>query len=682
MKKKSADRLLKSPPEGDASPAPDAKSLPRRILTFAAVFLWMAGIVAVFYIFHKPLPPAAWERIRDASIDLLAAGWMIWIGIGVGRFFLPKEGISAGERIALSGALGLGAASLAFLIFTWAGLFTRLAVFLICALLTLAVSLPLARDIRDRIKDRARTPPAVGGFSLILGSFLAVSLILSLGIALSPPIAWDALVYHLRIPQQIVAGSSLSLPGDSLFREFPLLTEMLYAAAVSLTGRSETAAVLGWGIAVLALIGVSGTARRWGLRHSLLPAAILLAGDTLARSAGWGYADWTAALLGYAAVCSLSRRERGMRWIFLAGCFSGLAMGTKYTAGIVLAVSAVALFSFRERKQFIKEAAVLFGGFVLAFSPWILRGIAFWGNPLPPFLDGGPAAALRTAFFAGQPIENAGLLAAGLPLLQSTVGMYGSLPYGATIGPLLFAFIPGAFLRRPEETPAGKFLLRIFWVSVLLYWAVAGLGGFFSTPLIQPRVYLALFPGLALLSAYGFERLWGIRLPKIRLGAFAAVLTVLVLAFQTAGFAQSWIAAGIPNYLSGSLGRKEYLETNLGWYAPAMESLQSLLGSQRVVMLWEPRGLYCGGVCLEDATLDRWYLAMRAGESPESILRRWREEGWTYVLIFNAGADFERFSRSEYPPSDWEAFDRLRSLLQATRRFGEGYTLYWIPPEE
>jgi hypothetical protein len=214
------------------------------------------------------------------------------------------------------------------------------------------------------------------------------------------------------------------------------------------------------------------------------------------------------------------------------------------------------------------------------------------------------------------------------------------------------------------------------WLSAAVFWAVCGVGGFFSELLVQPRLYLSLFPGIALLSAHGFEGLWKIRLPVFRLGAAAAVLAALVLAVQLAGFGQSWTASGVPGYLSGSQTRTEYLETNLGWYSRAMEFVRALPEGSRVLFLWEPRALVCGQACSEDATLDRWYLAMRGGWTAEEILAGWRAEGWTHILLFNAGADFERAHRGEYAAADWEELDRLRALLPIVERFGDGYTLY------
>jgi hypothetical protein len=665
-----------SPPNG--SPSSEKNTL-RAVVMFLAALLWLVVPIAVFYIFHKPFPQATWERLRDVLIDLLVAGWILWIGIGLGRGIFRGGVFSPLEGIALSGAFGLAVLSVLFLAIAWAGILTTIAAVVLCVGLTIAASITLLREAAwEKFPDGIF--PDRNGFSLFVGIFVAVSLILSLGVALAPPTAWDALVYHLRLPQEYLAAGSLFISGDSLFREMPQTGEMLYAAATALTGRPETAAVLGWAAALLAVVGLTGTARRMGLRHGLLPAALLLSGDTLARSMGWGYVDWIAALFGVAALAAVTRKESGARWTLLAGAFAGMAAGTKYTDGIVLAVLILAVLSRKEWKRFLKDAALLSAGFLVAFSPWILRGLALWSNPLPPILDSAPLEAAKMEFFTGRALESAGWMAAVMPILQSTIGAYGALPFGVTIGPLLLAFLPGALVRR-EAQPADGLLLKLSAGSALLFWGACALGGFFSASLMQPRLYLSLFPGIALLAAYGFEGLWRIRLMPIRLGAVAAVLSALVFAVQAAGFAQSWISSGAPSYLAGSLSRQEYLENNLGWYLPAMDYQRTLPEGSRVLMLWEPRGLYCGGICSEDATIDRWYLAMRSGRTVEEILAGWRAAGWTHILISDAGAEFERGWRSEYVAADWEALDRLRSQLAVLERFGCSetrcvYTLY------
>jgi hypothetical protein len=301
---------------------------------------------------------------------------------------------------------------------------------------------------------------------------------------------------------------------------------------------------------------------------------------------------------------------------------------------------------------------------------------------LPPLLDSDPTQALRLSFFSGDPLPNAGWMAIFIPLLQSVIGRYEAAPFGATIGPLFLALLPGVLAKRKREPGSDPFPLGLAVLSAGAFWAVSGIGILVSAIYAQPRLFMVLFPAMALLAAYGFEGFWECRIGRVRAGAIASALVALTLLLSLAGGAVDSVRAGVPNYLAGVTDRTAYLEHNLGWHARAMDSLRGLPAGSRVLLLWEPRGLYCGGVCLEDSNIDRWYTAMRAGLSAPEIVSDWREAGFTHVLLFRTGADFERRFRPGYLPSDWDALAVLESELPPEAEFGGAYTLFRLPGAE
>src|SRR3990170_4171559 len=79
--------------------------------------------------------------------------------------------------------------------------------------------------------------------------------------ALAPPLAWDALVYHLELPRQYLSAGRIVFVESNLFVGFPQLAEMLYTWAMALRS-GQTAAVLGWIVGLLALLGTAGAAIR------------------------------------------------------------------------------------------------------------------------------------------------------------------------------------------------------------------------------------------------------------------------------------------------------------------------------------------------------------------------------------------------------------------------------------
>jgi hypothetical protein len=131
--------------------------------------------------------------------------------------------------------------------------------------------------------------------------------------------------------------------------------------------------------------------------------------------------------------------------------------------------------------------------------------------------------------------------------------------------------------------------------------------------------------------------------------------------------------------------QRTYLEDNLGWFAPAMEVVNTLPEDSRVIMLWEPRNLYCLPKCEPDEILDRWVVerygdGLDVPRSPETILGSWKESGYTYLLFYNAGAEFIQNEGGPLSKDDWSALDSILDELPVYQGFGQAYTLYTLEP--
>jgi hypothetical protein len=114
---------------------------------------------------------------------------------------------------------------------------------------------------------------------------------------------------------------------------------------------------------------------------------------------------------------------------------------------------------------------------------------------------------------------------------------------------------------------------------------------------------------------------------------------------------------------------------------PVMQAIQELPEASRVLMLWEPRSLYCLPKCDPDELLDRWLDDLRGTQSQlpsRAILESWQTAGYTHLLYFRAGADYIRHHDNRYLASDWIALNDLLSGLSEPVNFGEVYFLYTI----
>jgi hypothetical protein len=124
---------------------------------------------------------------------------------------------------------------------------------------------------------------------------------------------------------------------------------------------------------------------------------------------------------------------------------------------------------------------------------------------------------------------------------------------------------------------------------------------------------------------------------------------------------------------------ESYLIQNLGWYQPAMAALLELPDEDRVLLMLEPRGLYCQPRCEPDETMDRWKRDWLYIKEPDEILRSWQDEGFSYVLFYQGGANFMRETGDlHHTEEEWQALDSFLAGLKQIQNFGDAYLLFDI----
>ncbi len=647
---------------------------------FAFLLLWLLLFVGGYYYAHKPLDvPQAAALVRMA-LQAGAAAALLGVSGGLGARLFRSERLSEPENALVQSALGLGLMAAVWLALGLAGLFRPAAAW---GLLLVAAFL-LRRGIRAWVRSLRPPPPSTPLERLLLGAALSFAL-LHLGYALAPPVRWDALMYHLDIPRRyLLAGRFVFLPENPYWGQ-PQLGALLYTWAMALGG-GQSAALLGWGAAVVLLLGVWSAARRlFGGLPALMALTALLLGATWRGVFSWAYVDVFAALYGGAVAVLLlgwlrSGEARLLRW---GAVCAGLALDAKLTAGGLLLPLAGAplLFAALPWRARLKTAAQAVAVSLLVFAPWLLLSAAWTGSPLYPQVWDTPwVDAARRAYFAyrAQGGYSAWHLLA-LPLSATWFGLEGAgVPgaptWGADLGPWLAALaLSGLTLsRRRRET-------RLLGLFLLAWWGTSALGALYSPLLAQPRLFFALFPALTLLAAAGWQAVDAARLPQARLGRVAAALLLLSLGLALWTEGRAFAALNPLAVVTGSEPQTAYLQRALGDYAPAMQALDALPPGSRVLFLWEPRGLYAPASAAPDYWIDRWYLLRRAGLAPADILRRWQSQGYTHLLLNRAGAQFEFDTRPQLTPADQEALRALLRSLTLTADLGD-YRLYALPP--
>jgi hypothetical protein len=368
----------------------------------------------------------------------------------------------------------------------------------------------------------------------------------------------------------------------------------------------------------------------------------------------------------------------------LGASFAGFAFGTKYSAAVIVLAGFLIIFSHLRREKVKNIIVKLFRytfWVVIVSIPWLVKNVVATGNPVFPFIfptefmDG-----IRLAFYQNREAWGGWQDIILLPLRATLIGIEGAPGYNATIGPILLAF--GGlfwlgwrkFLQNQKNT-----IVNALWIIVtaLAIWVI---GSRFTEYLIQTRLYFTTFPAITVLVAAGFESVKQYTIPKLRIELIAKVMILLVMILLLSQMWTETISKGSLHRLAGLQTDSRYQKENLGFYTIAMESVLKNAEIKSVIMLWEPRSLYCYQKCDPDEVLDQWWRAVRQWKQPEIILNQWRVKGYTHLLLYRHGADFVQDEDKRYYPSDWATLENLIEKLPPPVLFGDAYELYRLKP--
>lgn len=643
--------------------------------------LWPAAIAVLYYLSHKPLTP-------QLAIDLLTMLWRITAALilvalagGLGYRLVSLPGLHPLTRLSLQAGLGLGLLSLGVLVIG--------ATVGVPRWLFFAVLIPLALLLRGPIKAWAAQLRAFSilweesrRFGRLAAVVLAAGLTAGLWVALAPPLKYDALAYHLTLPEEYLRIGRVGYLPWIATSGHPQSAEMLYTWAIALAGR-QAAAVLGWCFAPLTALGLLGYLRqRLGLSPAWVGVSSLFAGYTMMVSPAWGYSDWLGLYYGFGCLVSLDLyRQSGSRTsLWLAGAFAGLAFSTKYTAGALTLAGIAALgWHVWKRREAFLPAAVNFTLAAAVFAlPWLVKNLVTTGNPFYPFFF--PAGAMtpaRIANFQGTPPFGNWLDLFLLPVRATVIGLEGGEGYGVSLGPLLLGLggLAWVGVRRLKDEQRAA-LQNAAWISLagLLIWAV---GNQFSGYLIQTRLFFSFIPAFAVLAGCGFNAVDGLRLSGVHPGRVVAALVLLVLGLNSLEVGVASLKQQSPQAALGLISSEEYLRNNLGWFQPAMEAVRQLPEGSRVQLIYDPRALYCLPVCQPDEMIDRWLGAYAEIGDFNQIRERWQQEGITHLLVYRSGVEFLlEADDTHHPEETLRALNDFLKELPDPRNFGGVFELY------
>lgn len=660
----------------------------QQLYFLAGILAWVLFVFIGYYYYHKPISLENLAGPLRSVIDLVISILLIGLCGGVGRLFLGCDLLPPVQRAVVHFCIGAGVLSIVWMGLGILGLFgilTGAMVLLVGWIVLFRQNLSWFKGLFT-IRDAWREPGITEKFISIIAAFLVLY---QLVIALSPPLKWDALAYHLQLPRQyLAAGNFLFIP-ENPYWGHPQIVEMIYTLAMSIH-RAETAAVINWWVGILVLLGTfslvnsqvsriipgasNSTSAGW------ISLASLLVGFTFRYEMGWSYADLFCAVFGLGAliIFSIWLESRQSRWFVWTGIFCGLAMGVKWTSGVLTLgfFLAVLIFNIKDKNGWKDTLLKLWfpGGaaVLLSISPWLLKNFIATGNPFFPYF-------LNTTWFDGARLASANpipdsvnyLNLVFLPVTTTITGVDSAPGFGADLGPLLLLLaLPGFLLFWRERMVQSVFFLLI---PTGLALAVAGMR---FGHLAQTRLYFAVLPGLALPAGLGWEWIRRQNFAQVRLRRIFSALILLVF-FLSLWQDANWQArAGPGRVVLGQQPRQSYLENNLGFYILAMQELGRLSGNEKILMLWEPRGFYAPLNAQADLWIDTWRTYRRKYQAAQAVLDQWKNQGVTHLLVYQAGVELMETDPSQSADEDRAVYKDFIRLLPEPKTIGEVYYLY------
>lgn len=614
-----------------------------------------------------------WQSWVHNLLLTAAAALLFWGGWGFGTHLLRLFGslpMGRLERTVLSAGLGLGALSFVLLFLGMAGLFQPEAFLTLIALLLLAAVLA-PRESRAIFPNRIGR--ALAGEEKVLLAFLGGGVVLTWLTTLPPPVFYDALMYHLGVPNlYLIHGGIENLP-HVVHSYFPFGVEMLYLLGIWMGGL-QLAGLVNFGLGLLAAMTLAALAMRyWGRQRALMAVTLYLLSPMAILLSRYASSENGLSFYFLLTVLCLYRwREDGREgWLLLAGIYGGLAFGTKYVGGLfgVLLPSLFLVFLALHggAEERVRRALRALGVFLCAAAavslPWLVKNALFTGNPFYPTFTSlfGPASWVpeQARMLAG----SAHALWAGdhswkdLLLLPWNLAFGGDEFGAASKGNLILGlFLPAAAVLVLKVKDGRARALTLLLGAYFVLWA---------TTFWMARF---LLPFSALGSIVIILALTGKNPSRGRLRAVTALVVTALLLHGAVLFRDEPTRRTFRPALGLESG-DEYLRGLLRVY-PAVEFInRALPADARILVLGETRVAYLERDHLFQSVFDRPLVDALVGgqREPDAIVASLKEEGLTHVLLNLAELERLERARRGLPFSK----EILRALLDHLRSRGD-----------
>jgi hypothetical protein len=502
---------------------------------------------------------------------------------------------------------------------------------------------------------------------------LIACVVISISILASvPPVDRDALTHHLYVPKLYIQyGGMYEIPNIE-FSYYPMNLDLLYLIPMYFNNDIIPKFIHFAFALITAAMIYRYLSRRLNNNYALLGSLFFLSIPVIVRLSSTVYVDLGLICFFFASMLYFFHwieNNFKIKYLIISAIFCGLALGTKYNGLVGLFLLGLFVpfvysrYHANEKSHGIKAigySAAFVMVSLLVFSPWMIRNIAWTGNPVYPLYNSvfNPQTAtesVATEQTASE--ENNGETVIDKHSRMSHINtrrlVYGESWWEIALVPLrvfydgqdddpkyfdgktspfllllpIFAFFGLKNGTRQEK--AEKMILLFFSILFLLYaCAMTSIRIRYFSPILPPLVVLSMY-GLHNIRSFISEK-WGLSEVLKKTIVFAIVVIML-------GFNVNYIISRFKKdqpmaYLTGKVTRDEYIQAFRPEYASFQYANQNLPKESKILGLYIGNRGYYSDI---DVSFNIEILQQFAARaiSAKDVAEKLREKDITHLLV-------------------------------------------------
>lgn len=593
------------------------------------------------------------------------------LAYGVGNSFLKlllrNNIIDKIENLVISLLLGFGIVMILVMTQGFLIAFTPLVTWVGIGLMSLLFVVPnlkkwfsSIKESLNNINSQWNNERSFSNLSIYFGIFV-ILFIPSWLIAISPPMRYDEMTYHLTAPLLYLERGGIVIYPEGGMTVWMHYAEMLYTLAIQTAGLTLTRILhLVFGLLSVAIAYLFGR-RLANKKTGIIASFLLFTIPVVGYESATAYIDFfvTAYTTAVGFTLLLFWKEQNPRWLLVTGFLGGIGLGIKLTAGPVIAVMVMVLLIItiiqrRRMKNYLWIGGMI--SIIIALAiPWFIRDTIWTGDPFYPYGNmflqkiSQSTSTNELAQSVNFIEKYSKYVTYPVDISLNSYRYYHEAPGGmATVLPLMA--IPLFLFSNQIKKQVKIISLILLVISIVSVWIMI----LINIALI--RYALPVFPWLAVCAAMNINLVSDfLSSTPGKIGKSFLLILGLIFVFSTRPPIIARIYDNLPQrlpvyYFLGIESKEEYLSRNLAVYDAYQYIDSQSNGPHRVLSIGNEFRLYTKSRIDGIYDVAEAHRMVSTAENFDSLATSLADAGYDYILINQREIDFRLWKYSDTYP--------------------------------